>query len=109
MTEEGRRHSPKNAVTSSKVLFLSLPECSLSALSVDDLMVSGKDISSGDVFKHSASLEQEATVRHLHGNLLHVAEPDEEAWVAALAMDGQEVQVVVETCEGCAHIIPLEV
>ena len=48
------------------------------------------------MLKHYAGLHDEAAIGDLDGHLLPVAEPDKEAGEARFAMDGEEVEIVVE-------------
>jgi hypothetical protein len=109
VTEQGGRDSPKNSVLALGNILLSLFHSSLSSFCVDDLMITGENIAASHVLKHSTSLEEEASRWDLDSDLLHVAKPHKEAWVARLAVDGQEIEVVMEASKSCANVILLKV
>ena len=61
------------------------------------------------MLEHSSSLKEEASGGDLDSDLLHVAEPHVEARVAGLAVNCQEVKVVVEAGEGGTYVVLLKV
>ena len=109
VAEKSGGNTPQDSVLALGNFLLGLFVSGLGGFGVDDLMVAREDITSSHVLEHSTSLEEEAARRDLDGNLLHVTEPHEEAWVAGLAVDGEEIKVIVETGEGSADVILLQV
>jgi hypothetical protein len=72
-------------------------------------MISSEDIATSHVLKHCTCLKQKASRRNLDCNLLHVAKPNEEARVARLSMNSEEVKIVVEASKCGAYIILLKI
>ena len=68
-------------------------------LSIDDFVVPGEALASSEVLDLGAGLEQEAAIGDSHSFFLAVTEPDIEAAIVAFAVNGQEVQIIVDSGE----------
>jgi hypothetical protein len=98
MPEQGTRDAHERPIRELDLALLDDSECRL----VDDnLVVPGLDETAGDVLNLLTRLDEEVVSRRdLDGDAgSRVAGPDVEAWVARAAVDGEEVEVGVETGE----------
>ena len=106
MTEQRRGDAPRTHFNALLSLNLDVLVSDLSSgLSVDDLVEAGEDVASRQPLKLDSSLHEEAALRDLASHLLPVASPEEETWVAALAMDADEVEIVVEPSKCCSNFV----
>ena len=74
-------------------------------LCVDDLVEAGEHVATRDPLEHDACLHEEAPLGNLASHLLPITRPQEQAGVARLAVDSDEVEVVMEAGKGCSYII----
>lgn len=81
----------------------------LCGLRVDHLVEAGKHVTTRDILKGQAGLDQQAALRNLNRLLLPVSRPHGEARVARLTVDSQEGDVVVPAGEHSTHVVLLQV
>lgn len=64
-------------------------------------MEPGKHMTTSEILYLLACLHEQAAVRDGHAALLALPRPQIQTGKSRLAVDGEEVQVVVEACENC--------
>lgn len=105
MAEEGGGDAPENMICTFLIFFHLLLDDLFGLVSVDDLVEAGLDVAASELLEHYSSLEQEASVGNNGIEPLHFSCPEEEPWVFALAVNCNEVEVIVEAGKVGAHII----
>lgn len=97
MPKQGTRDTNQRSV---RVLDLALLNDLYRLLIHDDLVEPGFDEAAGEMLDLLSGLNQEIVARwDLDGDAIAgVACPDVQAWVARAAVDGEEVEISVETC-----------
>jgi len=105
VTKERRRNAPQNIIRSRSILRLLLLHHFFGLLSVNYFMISCLDITASNLFEHDSGLEKQAAVWDGRGESFHISSPKKEAGVPALAMNSNEVEVIVKTSKVGTDII----
>ena len=68
-------------------------------------MESTSDVTCCEYFELFPGLKQETALPNLDRMPLSVSEPDTQAWIPGFAVDGEEVEIVMEACENGALLV----
>lgn len=76
-------------------------------LCVYHLMVASLNITTSDLLQHNTSLQEQTTIRNLGRKSFHISSPEEKTRISALAVNGNEIQIVMEAGEVGADVVLL--
>jgi len=110
VTEQSGGDAPQDSlVTSLFDLLLDTLKGGFRSFGVHDFVEASMNMTTGELLEHDSGLHEKAAIGDFASHFLPVSQPDEETGVPALAVDGQEIEIVVEASESCANIEFLEI